>query len=332
MSKVDLNEYKNRLKSSYGYSEDFAETLALMSESLADYYGDEYSEVVYDAVASCKYVVAKLRKNQKIYENVQDVLKREGMINEVKGESSPTKMGDSRQIGGVFTSKPHITHRDGRYEIDHIDRMIVLPHHFNTESYASLATLAHETGRLVREHLNGYYIEGDTMTIKSGLSTRTEKLSVDKDGNVVRTFESEIGVGFDRAATSYDELSLMRKMYDSNYDTPNYAVGREVAGFLADNIGLSSIMREAAMTKNRGELASVFDSHMDIGYEEFLRRFDAMHRLDYERREALEVDDIKKKSEELEAYFEREVAPVVRAMQGSIRKDEVMEYGLNKSA
>jgi len=324
-----LFDFKERIKSKYGYDEEFAQTLSMMAEDIAEYLGPEYENITYQAFESCKFVIAKgMKKGDKKRENVLDVLNKEGMNDPIEG--GLVSEDDLKRAGGAYTSVPRISYDGSSYKIDKIDRLIVLPSHFNNENIGTLGVLAHEGMHLVKSFVNEYQIEGDTLIIKSGIITERHRLS-QKDGKVKRTFIDEIGVGFEEGINSYDEMALMRTTRDPNYTANGYTNLMLTAGHLIDAIGIGEIIRHAQMTKDETELTKFIDDYTEVGYEEFLRILDQSVRLEYEKFAALfDEERMKIARQKLDDHFNEKIVPQVQNMNKALAKD--VEHGYHKGA
>lgn len=320
-----LFDFKEEIKNKYGYDEELAETIAMTAESIIDYMGSEYESIILEAISSCKYIIAnnfKLDENGKqvgIAENIYDVLKREGMLEHIEG--STVNDGDLKRAGGVYTSVPRISEHEGKFTIDSIDRVIVLPNYFNHNNPASLGTASHETMHLVKAYVKEYEIEGNKLKQRFGLGHGEYSLGV-QGGKVIRTLIKETGIGTEEGANTYDELSLIRNTYDSNYEVYGYPYQRSICGYLADGIGLGPIIREAQLTGDIDEVKKLFDTHIDIGFEGFNEKMDETVRLEYERfANIFDEEKYKESLDKLQKLFETELAPRVRSFEASLKPE-----------
>ncbi len=326
-----LYDFKEEIKQKYSYDDDLAETIAMTAESLIDYFGVEYESLILEAISSCKYVIAKKEKEidgklSPVFENVYDVLKRENMILDIKGTTISD--GDLKRASGVYTSVPKLSFTDGKYNIDKIDRIIVLGSHFNKDNPASLGLIAHETMHMIKSYINEFTIDGDKLVERRGLGKTEYKLTNSNDG-INLSLEKETGVGIEEGLNSYDELKLVRTAYDSNYETYGYAYQRVVAGILIDNINLDEYIKKAQLTGNTEELKNIFDENILGGYDEFIRDLDSTVELEYKRFEyILDIEKSKEYLNELDKIFEERLVPKLQSIKKSLENSQEKNYSI----
>lgn len=324
-----LFDFKERIKSKYGYDEEFAETISMAAEDIAYHLGEEFASVVYRAFEECKFVIQKgMKTGDKKRETVLDVIKNEGMYEEIRKDTTTEE--NLQKATSAYVSVPQMSFDGSTYQIDSINRMIVLPSNFNNDSIGSYQTLIHEGLRLVNSYINEYQIEGDILTIKSGLATETQKLS--KDGkNVNRTFVSRTGQGLESGINLYDEMSIVSEARDANHTPTGNDNLRLTAGQLMDGMGLKEIIRTARMTKDDTELRKIVDDYSLGGYEEFIQTLDEEKALEIERSKALLDDEQRQKVEQaIKEHFENKTAPQMQSIKHNIAKE--VEYGYRKSS
>lgn len=310
-----LFDFKEEIKTKYNYDEELAQTIAMTAESLIDYFGNEYENIILEAIKSCKYIIAKPmrqdeHKNWLPSETIYDVMKREGKLEYI--ENATVTDGDFKRANGVYSSRAIVSEENGQFKLDRVDRIIVLPYYFNHENPSSLGTITHETMHLVKAYVNEYKIEGDMLIERGGLSKNTYKLS-SKDGKVQKTFVSELGVGFEEGINSYDEQKVIRSSYDENFDVHGYAYQRIVGAFIADSVGLAPNIKNAQLSGDISEIKKIFDENMENGFEAFLMLMDENVKLEY-RRFATIMDPDKNKEvlTQLQEQFEKKIVPQVR--------------------
>lgn len=324
-----LCDYKDELIEKYGYDEEMAENLSVMAESFCDHYGEDFRSSIYNALLSCKVIKAQTRQNSAC-ETVKEVLEKEGMEDTVS--KSPLVKEDMKTATVAFKAVPRISHEDGAFKIDRVDRVIVLGARFNWESPASLGDLAREFDKLVNSYLNGYTIEGDTLVIKTGLATRTETLKKTTRG-IKRTFASSNGIGLERGMNVYTELKLIRESYCSLFDVIGDDYERLIAGFVVDCLGLGEIINVARLTKDTSELQTVFDANMANGYEAFLDEVDKLSSLEVKRVHSLEDNEaLSKISQQISSQFCYSIAPLVREMEANLKSSEVNLHGYKQGS
>lgn len=318
MSKVSNYDYKEQLKERYGYTEDFAQDLSIMAESITDYLGTSYEEIVHSSMLSCEYCIAGLKKGTNIYETVLDVAKRNGMIENANTETIELL----KRSESAYLSVPHIENDGDNFQIKDTKKLIVLPRTFDSRSPVSLATLAKESLTLVKSSIGEYTIEGSEIVERRGLAEKRTAISINDDGNITFGTQKQIGTGLENALTSYDELSVIRSSYDDSYDTQSYPQGRLIAGYLEQNIGLRDLIWEAQITKNKDELALVFNNTMEISYSEFLSRMDKLEEIERKRFTATPLSNDYHENECVD-YIATSIAPAIQEMQKQLNTAEM---------
>jgi hypothetical protein len=331
-NKKQLCDFKEEIKAKYGYDEGLAETIAMTAESCIDYMGEEYADLIFEAISSCKYVVAVQQKDKKgnyKLETIYDVAKREGLIEE--DEDSLVNDGDLKRASGAYISKPNLSYSDGEFKIDSVDREIILPYYFDPDGMSSLATISHETKHLIKAFAGEYKIEGNKLHARNGVGGSDYELT-ESNGKVHKKLVNEIGVGFEEGVNSYDELCLMRECYDSNYEVYGYTSLRITAGYLMDALKLRDMIKFAQLTGNIEELKALFDANMDVGFEGFLKISDKNAELEYRRfATLLDPEASKEALDNLERHFIEEIVPRTKEF-GTKIQGLSEEYGLKQSA
>jgi hypothetical protein len=327
-----LFDFKEEIKNKYGYTEELAEDIALTAESCINYMGQDYTNIILEAINSCKYSMAKKGYNDDgtyFIENVYDVAKRDNMLDE--SENDIVSEGDLKRASGVYIYITRLTYQNNEYKIDRVDRSIIIGSSFAPGTANYYSALAHETMHLIKAYSREHTIENNQLRTRFGLGYADYNLS-QKDGKVVKTKTKEIGVGIEEGINTYDELCLMRQFYDSNYEVYGYANLRIVGGFLMDNIGLAPQIRLAQVTGNTDEIRNIIDANMGIGYEEYLKRLDESVALEYERfAEILDPEKCDEVLGRLNKHFEEQIAPATRELRSRINHEMETGYG-TKSA
>lgn len=311
-----LADYKDELVQKFGYEESLAQDIALMAESIADYYGSEYEDTVLDAVASTKVVVVDTYKNG-IRETVQDVLEREGMAEEVKGDEKDSLVG-VRGVDGVYRERPNISYNDGEYHVDSVDKIAVINSSYTPDSPYFLGKLAGELLKATKSQLCAYEIDGSTLIVRQGLSVRTEKLS-HKGAEVSRKLVSEVGTGLEAGINNYDKLSLIRDSYYSDYDLDGHMSTTLVGGNVLDLLKLRDMVRVAQITKDTTSLKEVFDGNVPEGYDAFVSAVDDLYALEKKRRDAVDPEELVEANDRLEKCFRDRIAPMMRSMRENMK-------------
>ncbi|MCI8498063.1 MAG: hypothetical protein HFG33_01495 [Bacilli bacterium] len=320
-----LDDYKERLKSTRGYDEDFAQTLSILADDLTEYYGEEYETLIYDTILSTEYTKADLKKGSIVYETAFDILDKKGLLDDtVDKKECDTEF---RRNGTISVVKPKLQKTDDGYSVNGIERETVLPYYFNSENPASIGILARETMSHISSALGTYEVDGNSLMQRQGIRKTTYILKGEK-----KTVVEETGIGLEEGMLRYDELCFMRENYDSNYEPTGFSNTRIVAGFLSDNLGLRDIIKEARMTKDISTLKSVIDANTTNGYEDFMRQLDEMYRLERETLEnVLDPEEFLVASNKRDEFYADIIASNVGQLEANIKKEEVITSGYRKS-
>ncbi len=320
-----FNDYKNELINRWGYSEDLAMDITMAADSLINEYGTEFTEAILEAVMSCKYVIAKEIGEHNRRETVLDVIKREPAFKDIQDNHA------LKDASTAYLSNPNITYTEGIYRVASADRIIVLPSTYNSNNPDSIEKMIISTDRLIKSHLNGFTIDDDILTTRTGLAEKKEKLSV-ANGTISKTLESETGLGLEEGLTNYTALRIMRKEYCADFDVQTDTI-RDIAGVLVDSLALGKIIREAEMTKDSSTLRAYMDKYKADGYDTLMRDLDQLLKLERERKKALTNEQkAKMLQSEIENYFTNSIAPKVSEMSNNMRLEGVLDNVATKSA
>lgn len=313
-------DYKDELKKAHRLSDELAENIATMIDSMVYTYGSDYEDVILNAFKSCKFKVAKTKKSGTM-ETVEEMLRVEEALEVVEGLNDR----DLKTASVAFGSSPVISSNDGNYRIDGINRVMALSSRFSWDNPDSLYYLASECEKLVNSCLNGYSIEGNTLTVKEGLRTRTETLKQEK-GNVTRTLASDEGFGLERGINLYNAWKTTRKNHSPSYDATGFDYARLTGGYLLDNLGLVETIRNARLTKDQAELKNAIDTIAPSGYGALMASLDELDRLEKRRMNSIfDNEELIRISSEMDSHFRNEVAPLVSEMTASMGLEEGMQ-------
>jgi len=301
-----LCDYKEELMNN-GYSEELAENLAIMLESVVYTYGEEYEGVIYEALKSCRFIQAK--------SSIKDELIKTGTLSQQKENPQ-----DLSSTSVVYMAMPKIAIQDGTYKLNGIDRVIVLGPRFNWDNPDSLGKLAREVDSLINNYKNAFEIHGNTLTTRRGLYESKEILTSDNNG-IKRTIQSERGAGLERGLNNYMAQKIIRENFDSAYNILGLDYERLTAGNLTDHLDLDSIIKLARLTKDTTELRRVIDE--SIGYDTLLKELDKIYTLEQQRVKSVEDNDkLREISELLEKTFATSLAPKVSMLASSLGYSE----------
>lgn len=312
MLNVLLVDFKDSLIDKFGYEEGLAQDITIMAESIIDHLGVEYESVVLDAVANTKVILANGYNKTGIRETIGDILEREDMETDIVGEDRGT-LSTLRNLEGIYKEKPHIIYKDGTYKIEDVKKVAVINSEYIPESPYFLGKLAGELLKSVNSHLVSYKIEDDSLIIRSGLHSRTEKLSFE-NGNVKRELVSERGYGLEEGITKYDQMALMRKSYYDDYDLSNNNMSTLISGTLIDGLKLKEAIHTSQITKDYDPLRELIDNHCSLGYDGLIDTLDNLSRLEKNKNGLVNSNELTNAQEALDEYFQREVVPVLQEM------------------
>ncbi len=309
-------DYKNELMSRYGYREELAEDIAMAAESIVNYLGNEYEDVVLAAIANTKVVTVEGLRDNGIKETVSDVLKREGMSDGLDGKTVSDK--DIRNIEGIYCEEPQLTYTEKGYEMVAVKKVAVINSSHEPGNVYFLGKLIGELLKGVKAHLLEYSIEEDKLVVRSGLSEEVSKLS--HRGSIVRRKVVERhGYGLEEGMNAYDQLSIMRDDYYSKYELPKHNSAVLAAGVLADGLNLKDTIHEAQVTKDMRILEEICNAHTSCGFESLLTNFDTLHDLENSRNAAIGTEEFDAISSELDEHFVSVIAPSVKEMKVSMK-------------
>ncbi len=326
---AEIFDYKEELKKSHGYSDEFAECLVLLADDMIAYLGEEYAEVVYDTIRNTDYMVATQKKKSKVYENTSDVLERIGVLKDLTVEQASELSDGNKRSANI--SIPTIAFDGKEYRLTNIRRVIVLPHHFNPDSIASIKELFKNTLEAVKNSLNTYSIDGTVLTVKNGLQVETRNLSY-RNGEVASTLSNIKGEGLEKGTTLYDELCFMRTYHDASYDVQENSDLRILAGYLYDNLDLRDSIRVAAITKDYDNLKEIIEKTSGLDYDTFMAQLDSLYAYEKEiSKSILDSEELTRANQKRDDYYKGAIVPMINEMNNTLTKEEMLKDGYKKS-
>ncbi|HBA37754.1 MAG TPA: hypothetical protein DCY94_03440 [Firmicutes bacterium] len=306
-----LCDYKDELKNAHGYDEEFAQNIAILADSMVESYGEDYRDVIFSAIKSCKFKSAKTKKSG-VMETVEEVISSEGIV---------VNNGDRRDLKTslvAYGEQPNIVSEDGNFKIASVTRTMALSPRFNWENPESLYFLAKETDTLVNGYLNGYSIDGTTLTTKTGLRTQIEFIE-DSRGDVTRTLISDRGYGLENGLSLYEACRMVRENYDPSYDPTGFDYERLSSGFI-ESLGLKDHIRIARVTKDKSELERALPN----GLDPLIEAFDELSELEAVRMNSvLDSQQLSEASVSLEEFFQKRMSPLVTEISSSLSKEGI---------
>lgn len=305
-----LCDFKSELINTWGYDKAFAENLAVMADSATATYGDIYRPMIFGAVKSCKFVT--LKEGDNIKEAVSIVDKE----NIVKGDKPKYETYGSTSV--LLRETPNISLGEGGYKTSGVNKVAIVGPRFNWDNPESLGNMASVVDSIISNNLRDMSIQGDTLTIKNGLSVRKEKLSVGDAGSIERTFLSEKGIGLESGINSYMAQKIVRENYNSDYEVAGMDHERLAAGYLIDHMGLGDMIKQSRITKDSYVLMQTLG-------DEVVTILDEIHDLESKRIEALgNAEELNRILDELNRKFE-ELSKAIGTVELALNRGEAQK-------
>ena len=134
----------NKLKDKYNYDEKTIKALSLIVPALLEYYGEDYSEIILNAVFDCEIIHCNS------HQTISKVLNKRKLTKMVGG--SPVSDIDVKRAESVYSPNVKIVYNseNNSYEIEKVDRVIVVSHTYNYDSLKGLEVLTRAICRLVK--------------------------------------------------------------------------------------------------------------------------------------------------------------------------------------
>lgn len=278
-----LCDLKNELITKYKYSDDLAENIALIAESVIDDYGEYYENVILDAIMSCEFKIK---------------------------EPNERNIASFRNREGYYSSVPVLS-KDGDNIIVNAQKEIILPNTFNSDNPAYVGVLTSRILELVSSSLNEFSISGNELVQRQGLMTTTYSIS----DNLELTKTKEIGRGLNEGINSYETLNLMRSEYDTSFEPMGSDYTRIIAGSLIDGVELKELLTDALMTKDTGELENIIVEHTGKSLNEFLSMIDGLTNL--EMKMSSTIGDRKEVLDSIEQEY-NSIAPLISSLSAGL--------------
>ncbi len=312
-----LSDYRDELVRLYGYDVRLAEDIAMTAQSIEEYFGSEYGQVILDAIRNTKVVLVDGYRKNGVRETIGDVLAREGLSQEAL---EAMRESDVRNMEGLYVEEPHIVHGSDGYRIDAVQKVAVInsPYVENSENF--LALLSRELMNAVKSHLNAYSIDGDVLTIRHGVAVKVERL-YSRDGEVGREKIEEYGYGLENGIANYEKMGLVREAYKDDYDLRTHTLSVLAAGYALGGLKLEEIIRQVQITKDMSGFEELIATHTGMDLKSFLQVFDTLYAL--ERKSIVARSGDKQAADEaqsaLEDYYKNQVASLMTTMRTSMK-------------
>ncbi|HHW69528.1 MAG TPA: hypothetical protein GX747_04245 [Tenericutes bacterium] len=267
-----LDKLMTDIKEKYNYDDNFVSLLRKIIVGMILHYGEDKKDIIFDALLNTPII--KCKSGETIY----DVLVKYGHYSDT--EEGLVKAEDLKRASGVCSLDYAISYNEEtqEYNIDNVDKMVVLSNYIDTEKRPSI--IIHELGHLVKQYINNSFIKSNKLYIRSGLAESEIELSFD-NGKVKKKLISEKGVGAEEGTNTYDEIKIMRSIFDKEYKSGTYAGVLCCANMLYDNLLLEKDIRDTQFYGNKIEFISAYDEICESqSYEKVEKKIDEIYELD----------------------------------------------------
>ena len=224
------NTFINKLKDKYNYDEKTVKALSLIIPALINYYGDDYSEIVLNAIFNCEIIPCNS------HQTISKVLNERKLTKFVGG--SPVSDIDIKRAESVYIPNVEIIYNaeNNSYEINKVDRVIVTSHTYNYDSLKGLEILTRAICSLVKSYNDEIIIDENVVTIRYGISY--EKRKIIYDNEIVLDFIEDYGKGLEEGFNLYDTEKVVSSIYSDEYKCYDFASIYTVASILKEKYGL----------------------------------------------------------------------------------------------
>ena len=221
-----MNEYIINLKNKYGYSDELLEFLVELIPNLIKFYGEEYQDVILEALANCEIHFQR---------------KDEDPITFLNSYFNVSKKWDMPDLGGAFYHN-EIKVSDSKIEakpIIYLKRTyygMYMPFDFNDDT--DVNTLIHEICHLIKGY-GKLRIENDKIIDSTGLMKETYSYSL--ENGVVK--EKEEMVGIEEALNEIESTQILEMMRGRKMKIIGYATASYSARELLEHDDIAKILR-----------------------------------------------------------------------------------------
>lgn len=224
------NTFLDKLKDKYNYDDKTIKALSLIIPEMINYYGDDYSEIILNAIFNCEIIACNSR------ETISKVLK-ERKLTKLVG-SSPVSEIDVKRAESVYVPNIKISYNEenNTYDIDNIERIIVTSHTFNYDSLKGLEVLTHALCHLVKSFNNEIVIDENVLIIRNGISYEKRKIIFGDE--IFLEFIEDHGKGLEEGFNLYDTERIVSSIYKDDYKCYDFDSIYTVATILKGKYGL----------------------------------------------------------------------------------------------
>lgn len=244
------NTFLDKLKVKYKYDDKTIKALSLIIPAMINYYGEDYSEIILNAVFNCEIIACNSK------ETISKFLKERKLTKTVG--SSPVSEIDVKRAESVYMPNLKISYNEenNTYNIDKIDRVIVTSHTFNYDSLKGLEVLTHAMCHLIKSFNNEIVIDENILTIRNGISYEKRKIIFGNE--IFLEFIEDYGKALEEGFNLYDTEKIVSSIYKDDYKCYDF----------------DSIYTIATILKDKYELQKEINDYELIGdYENFEQKY-----------------------------------------------------------
>ena len=247
--------FLNKLKEKYNYDEKTIKALSLILPSMISYYGEDYSDIILNAIFNCEIIPCTS------HQTISKVLN-EKKLTKTVGASLVSDI-DIKRAESVYIPNIEIIYNDttNSYEIKKIDRIIVTSHTYNYDSLKGIEILTHALCHLVKGFDNEFVIEENMLTIRNGLSYEKRKIVYD-NGNITLYFIEDYGKSLEEGFTLYDTEKIASNVYNDTYKCYDYATVYTIAMIIKEKYKLKNLINSHELQGDVDTLKKVYNKDM----------------------------------------------------------------------
>lgn len=249
--------YIDKLIEKYNYDSKTINALSKIVPALTDYYGEEYEEIILNAIYNCKIIPCNSYQTISKIEKEKELTKHQ-KINSITEMN--LKRNDSRYISDVQISYNTLTNT---FNIEETSRTIVTAHTFNYDSPKGLEVLTYALCKLVKSYHNEYEIKENKLIKKTGLLTEEMRIIKEKE-NIYLVTEKETGTGLEEGLTIYDTEQIVSMVLKDKYKCYDYDSVYTVAQILKEKFNLLDKINQIEIMKEEKELKKLCDDENDL--------------------------------------------------------------------
>lgn len=222
--------FLDKLKSKYNYDNKTIKALSLVIPEIINYYGEDYSNVILDAIFNCEIIACNS------HETISKVLKDRRLTKFIG--SSPVSEIDIKRAESVYVPNIKVVYDEesNSYNISDIDRVIITSHTFNYDSLKGLEVLTHALCHLIKSYNNEITIDENFLIIRSGISYEKRKIVFDNE--IFLEFVEDYGKALEEGFNLYDTEMIVSSVYKDSYKCYDFDSIYTIASILKDKYKL----------------------------------------------------------------------------------------------